>query len=306
MTESAYKVPKKPVLPQYVRDLLSKIAIDAGFQDIENSCVDLRAGSNQDDGFYGNLIAVTISGKRNSDCNGNDTNKKETLHLLCKLMPGTAKSRDEMNMIEIFKREAFFYQKVFPAFDEFQTSKGLNAANGFFGHPKCYACICDEAADQFVIIMEDLRHRQYEMWPKKEPVDLAHVRCVLSEMAKFHAVSFALKAEKPELFAELNMVYDLLRTLMKRQTFLDCFNGSHRRAIGMIERHLPQHAAKFRGIWQNAEAHLEAVLDGTQFEPFAVLVHADCWNNNILFQYQRHQRQQSSTVSNSCGIFHIS
>lgn len=285
----------KPVLPQYVRDLLVKIAVDAGFRGFESNSIDLKAGSNQDDGFFGSLVAVTIDGDRN-----NDTDHIEPLHLLCKMIPGSQESRNEMNMIEIFKREAFFYQKVFPAFAEFQISKGLNATNGFFGYPKCYACICNVAADQFVIVMEDLRHRQYEMWPKKEPVHRDHVRCVVREMAKFHAVSFALKAEQPELFAEMKGIHDLMGDLMHRSAaYRESVKESHRRAVNMIEHHLPQHAAKFRAIQQNTITLIDAIADGSNFEPYAVLVHGDCWNNNMLFQYARHQQpQQTGTVSN--------
>lgn len=293
MADSDIKMQKKLIVPLYVRNLLEKIAIDEGFANIENSCIDLKAGSNQDDGFFGSLVAVTIGNNNNSD-----KSEKQVLHLLCKMIPGNQAARDEMNMVEMFKREAFFYQKVFPAFDEFQKAKGLDASNGFFAYPKCYACVVDEKTDQFVIIMEDLRHRQYEMWPKKEPVNLKHVRCVLREMAKFHAVSLALKAENPELFAELKVVYDLFRGLMKRQTFLDCFNNSQQRALKVIDRHLPQHANKFRSIWQNAAELFELWLDGSNFEPYAVLVHGDCWNNNMLFQYKhQQQRQQKSSVS---------
>lgn len=283
MTMDELKANKNRVcLPQYVRDLLNNIALDAGFFD---SCVNLSAGSNQDDGFFGSLVAVSITSKRNTDCNGNDSTEKETLHLLCKLMPGTMETRSEMNMIELFKREAFFYQKVFPEFEKFQSRKGVNKSNGFFGYPKCYACICDEQLDQFVIIMEDLRFRNYEMWPKKRPVNLHHVQMVLKEMAKFHAVSLAMKAQQPDIFKELAVVYDLFRGLMKRQTFIHYFDGSHGRAFGILDQHLPQHASKFRAIWKNSLKHLNEVLNGKDFEPYAVLVHADCWNNNTLFQY---------------------
>lgn len=277
-------------LPQYVRDLLADIAKNEGFEHFDESCVDLNSGSSQDDGFFGNLVAVTISDKKTGECNGDtgDTSEQPTsLHLLCKLIPSNEDTRVEMNMDAIFARETFFYQNVLPEFEKFQLSKGLNAKNGFFGFPKCYACVCDESKDQFVIVMEDMRARNYGMWPKKQPVDLDHVKSVLREMAKFHAVSLALNDQHPDVFKKLKTVYDLFRSLMKRQTFINYFNGSHERAVNILEEQLPEYAPKFRSIWENAVPLLDKVLDGNDFEPYSVLVHADCWNNNILFKYDQ-------------------
>lgn len=274
-------------LPQYVRDLLADIAKKEGFENFDESCVDLNSGSSQDDGFFGNLVAVTISDKTVGECNGNSGKQLTSLHLLCKLIPANEETRVEMNMDAIFARETFFYQNVLPAFEKFQLAKGLNASNGFLGFPKCYACVCDESKDEFVIVMEDMRARNYGMWPKKQPVDLGHVQSVLKEMAKFHAVSLALNDQQPEVFQKLKTVYDLFRSLMKRQTFINYFNGSHERAVNILEERLPQHAPKFRSIWENAGPLLDKVLDGDVFEPYSVLVHADCWNNNILFKYDQ-------------------
>lgn len=275
---------KKPLhLPLYIADIIRKIAIQKGFRHFDESCVDLHAGSNQDDGLYGSLIAVKISEKRGWKDIG--LARREPLHLLCKMMPGSLETRDEMNMVEMFKREAFFYQKVVPAFEHFQEVRGLTAENGFFGFPKCYACVCDEERDEFIIVMEDLRPKNYRMWPKKQPVDIDHVREVLREMAKFHAVSFAMRDQQPEKFIELTMVGDMLRSLMQKKTFIEYFDSSHGRALCVLERDLPQHSIKFHSIWKNAAQLLDQVFDGKDFEPYSVLVHGDCWNNNTLFRY---------------------
>lgn len=104
-----------PALPEYVYNLLRTIANDAGFENFEYKWIVFHQGSNVGDGFLGQLVFVTLR---------SGVGDVSDLKLLCKLMPVSAETREEMNVIELFKRECFFYQTVFPEFEKFQTLKG--------------------------------------------------------------------------------------------------------------------------------------------------------------------------------------
>lgn len=257
-------------MPQYVRDYFATLAGEWKFSN--DAVISYDIGSSAGDGNLGSLISVTI---READ--------RHPMHLLCKLMVEDAETREAMRLGQLFKREVFFYEKVMPAFEQFQRSKGVK---GFRGYPKCYGCVFDEDKEQYLIVMEDLRQRQFGMWPKRDPVELEHVKAVIVELAKFHAISFAMKDQQPEIFDQLKHIDDLLIELLKQNTFLGYLKGSHEQILHVLTEYLPQHADKFRQIWANTLPLVNQMLDGKTWEPFAVFLHGDLWNNNTMFQYE--------------------
>lgn len=258
-------------VPQFVHEYLQSIAIELGFLSSLNISFDV--GSSIGDGNLGDLVAATITGEG-----------QNPVHLVCKLMVENAETRESMKLAQLFKREVFFYEKVVPAFENFQRTKAID---GFVAYPKCYGCVIDEDMDTYLIVMEDLRSHQYRMWPKKDPVDVDHARAVICELAKFHAVSFAMKDQQPDIFNELNNIEDLLKELLQQNSFISYLKESHDQISAVLEKYLPQHVGKLRCIWEETMPIVNRILDGKTFEPFVVLLHGDLWNNNTLFQYEK-------------------
>lgn len=259
-------------VPDYIRCFLLSIANKLGLHSDIN--LSFKPGSNIGDGVLGSITSVTISSLNSDD-----------VHLVYKAMPESKETRDELNLVDLFKREVFFYQNVFPIFDQFQLSKDLSANSGFFSYAKCYGCICDEENDQFVIVMEDVRQKNFKMWPKKELANLNHVEIVVKEIAKFHAVSMALNDQQPDKFAELTNVPDLLGQLFKRDAFLTYFKDSHDKMLSILSECLPDQITKLRNLSDNAVLTLSVYQKPT--EPFNVLAHGDLWSNNLLFHYDK-------------------
>lgn len=75
-------------LPDYVMELVQKIAASEGFTDYKT---DIRPGSNHGDNFMGIMISVILTGSRNKDGSTSD----ERLNLLCKLALSNAVRRQE-------------------------------------------------------------------------------------------------------------------------------------------------------------------------------------------------------------------
>lgn len=115
--------------------------------------------------------------------------KSETLHLLCKAPPSNESRRENFKSGLVFARETYIYSKLLPAFVKFQQEKGLNDNESFLSFPKVYACISDEENDKYLLVMEDLRSKNYQMWPKNKTIAYDHAEKIMKELGKFHAVS---------------------------------------------------------------------------------------------------------------------
>lgn len=264
-------------LPDYVQGLLTKIAKEQGFVDFTT---ENQPGSNHGDNFVGVMTSVTITG----NCKMNGKIKEEKLHLLVKLAPENEARRNEFMSSAVFKREVFAYTKMLPTYVQFQKDKGLSESESFLSFPKCYAAIADEENEQFVVIMEDLRPKGFTMWPKAEPIALDHVRLFVEELGKFHGISFALKEQKPEFFNELRSMKDLLGYFMTNENMKALWMVAYDRAIEALKDE--NHRKIVSDVKENMEKiMMECVGEGV-CDPFGAITHGDCWNNNLLYQYE--------------------
>lgn len=261
-------------LPKYVDDLIKDIATTEGFTEYT---IKTAPGSNHGDNFSGVLISVCLHGTRIV----NGTSSEDQLNLLCKLSAPGQRGKEFQTEI-IFKREAFMYEKVLSTFAKFQQEKGLSTEDSFLAYPKYYAGISDESKQQFVIIMEDVRFRNFAMWPKYKPAPLDHVRLLVQQIGKFHGISFALKDQQPEVFAEFRQLKDVLVNFFRKT--LSMLHSSYDAAIAAVEK--DEHKQIVQEVKDNTVEFLSECLESGEWEPFGVVCHADCWNNNLLFEYK--------------------
>lgn len=264
-------------LPDYIVSHLNEIAKNEGFLDFT---IETKPGSNQGDNFIGELISAILIGKR--EMAGKKVDHR--LDLLCKIAPMNVHRRKRFHSELLFAREAFVYNKLLPTFVEFQKERGLLDHESFISFPKCYFATSDPEKEEFFLIMDDLRAEGYKMWPKNKPLPIDHCRLVVQELAKFHAVSYALKDQKPEIFDEFKNLSDLIRVFfqndaMSTENLQKMFDG----VLGVIEG--DEHKAVLEHIKMNYYAYLEDVFNEDNHEAIGVVCHGDCWNNNFIYKY---------------------
>lgn len=262
-------------LPEYVLDLLNGIAKSEGFTEYK---FEIKPGSNDGDNFSGILTCVAVRGVRLI----NNIVENDELHLLCKLPPSSAARRQQFLSIQFFEREVHVYNKVLPLFENFQKEKGLSESDSFISFPKCYAAIANKESDQYVVIMRDLRPDGFVMRPKHIIAPVNHIYKIYGELAKLHALSFALKDQRPDAYAELKQTNDFLRKLFASNSPLRSMFG-YDRAIAALKD--TQHIAIANDLKANISEFLEDCLGDGVCEPFGVFCHADCHYNNFLFLY---------------------
>lgn len=265
-------------LPDYIIELLDKIAKKEGFESYTYST---SAGSNHGDGFLAAMKRITVSGKRNG--------RDDILSLIFKLMPASAARREQFNSTKVFTREVTMYNKVLNIMNDFQIEKGLSAEDGFFEYPKCYGVIEDAANDRFALVMEDLKESGYEMFDKFKPSDYDHVKLFMESLGKYHAVSFALKDQRPGVFEQFKDLEDIFGDQVNNspEMMQAMFRHAYDRAILAFEDDIAKEKAvlALRKLKENFLHDLVNLPAGRKSEPFSVINHGDCWNNNLMFKY---------------------
>ncbi|XP_055627925.1 uncharacterized oxidoreductase dhs-27-like [Toxorhynchites rutilus septentrionalis] len=260
-------------LPPFVHDSIATIALQEGFTSDRFSVI-IESGCNKGDGFSSDLFRVIVE---------QDGRK---LVLLCKLPPLNQARRQQFNSMKIFERESLLYSKLLPNLIEFQSQKGVQPHEGFFNVPKCYLASCDVEKEQSIIALEDLRERGLKMWNKMIPVNYEHARMLMVHLGRYHAVSFAIKDQQPELFEQFK-IPDLMTTAMaENEAIRALVNATMDRAIGVLDADEDVARWKMVALKENYFEAMRKCCDGAGTEPYAVLVHGDCWINNMMFSYK--------------------
>lgn len=254
-------------IPDFVRDLVHKIAKSEGLIDYK---IDVKPGTNHGDNLFSDMLSVTITGQR-------------TLHLLCKLAPTNEARRQHSGSLRLFRREALMYNKIFPLFDEFQREKGLKPEDMFTAYPKCHVAIADDVTDQFVIIMDDLRPQGYAMWPKAIGTPLAHEYLVMEQLGKLHGISLALKDQRPDVYESLRALKDVIVEFFEHDSMTQLMHAAYDKVISVLDN--VEHKRIMGEMREHVQKFHEDLLTG-DCDPFGVVGHSDCWNNNLIYRYE--------------------
>ena len=260
-----------------MRESLEKVALSEGFRNYE---LKVDHGSAIGDGFVGLIYKATIQEI--------DSDKK--LDVVLKCPPFSKARRDDFKAMELFKREVFVYNEVFPEFVKFQKEKNIEEAEGFFNFPKCYFAEYNEEKDDSIIIMEDLKENNCKMWDRFVTLNLEHTKLLVATLGRFHALSFALKTQRPDVFKKFKDLKDILSELIfgenAEPNITGMFTGSLERAAEVFDEKDVTKRNKILQLRENLEEILKQLVDPELAEPYAVLGHGDCWSNNFMYQYK--------------------
>lgn len=267
-------------LPEHVEVAIQNIATAENFSQFT---INLSTGANVGDGFAGEITKVTLIGNR--VING-VTYADSELVLVVKLPPEN-KVR-EMHGMKLFEREVFAYNELLPTFAKFQQDHGLKSGSaGFYNYPKCYYAHHDKALGQSVIIMEDIRERGFKMENKNKPVQYSHVKTVMEKLAEFHAISLAMKQQRPQEFARFKELKDVMGNDDPKAKEMGkmMLAGAGERALATLDDNEQVLKDKIRRILDIIPNESDRYL-GENSEPYSVINHGDSWINNMMFKFE--------------------
>lgn len=131
--------------------------------------------------------------------------------------------------------------------------------------------------------MEDVRVKGFAMWPKDNAISLDHCRAVIDVLARFHAVSFALKDQRPEVFHKFKALKDLQQTLYSKPSSITLLRGVYKDVLSFLPD--GKQIEIIRDIKDNFTDYLSCCLDEKLNDRCSVITHGDCWIKNVLFKF---------------------
>ncbi|EDS30786.1 Juvenile hormone-inducible protein [Culex quinquefasciatus] len=209
------------------------------------------------------------------------------LNIIVKLPPQNEARRNQFFAHPAFEREIYFYDTIYPVLEEFQREKGiaLEAGDGFYQVPRCLKTCVREYEE--AIFMADLKQEGFEMFDRHKEQGLEHFRLVVKTLGKLHALSFALRDQQPERFEPFRTMVELFTTRDDDASMEQWFQALVTRALETLdEKTEPEVYEKTRDALKvNFLDHIRELTKGASAEPYAVICHGDCWNNNVMFKH---------------------
>lgn len=259
-----------------IKSFLNEIALENNFQSFE---VELKDGSEKGNGFLSDITRAKIVGQRNNE---KGELNSDQLNLVCKLSFPEKSQREQFKTDRYFEREAYFYNEIAPAFMDFQRARGLSETDMFKAFPKCYKAIYDPAKELFVIIMDDIKSEGFQLWHKERVAKIENTCLIVRELAKLHAISFAMRDQYPEKFEKFDNLVDLWPTFLEPGAICNIAHQNYRRVIQMLDK--PEHKKIYETYLKDTRKYYVACTDNSIPKKFRVINHGDSWMNNILLK----------------------
>uniref|UniRef100_A0A1B0D7X8 CHK kinase-like domain-containing protein n=1 Tax=Phlebotomus papatasi TaxID=29031 RepID=A0A1B0D7X8_PHLPP len=185
-----------------------------------------------------------------------------------------------------------FYTKIVRELLSFQQRK---TRESFSAIPRCYFARSD------LLILEDLCAKDYQMPNRQEGLSLQQTESVLVELARFHALSLAYKAEHPKDFEALTAS---IEEGIFAATNLDCSDLSILKLLHIVSQSFKNgedgclYVQRLRDF-VDTDAFFMRMVDLVRgSSDLSVICHGDCWTNNFLYRYGTDRK----TVSDVCLV----
>uniref|UniRef100_A0A182JZK9 CHK kinase-like domain-containing protein n=1 Tax=Anopheles christyi TaxID=43041 RepID=A0A182JZK9_9DIPT len=234
--------------------------------------LDIRKATEAGDNYASTLYRVRVSVHLHATDNHTEHS------LIVKALPKLTLTEEMLKLMNLFPKEIAMYTDVLPALEGMYHERGRSSVS--FA-PRCLKH-STEPTD--VIVLEDLRERQYTMANRRQGLDMAHTRLVLRRMAQFHAASVVMQERRGpygELFRE-GMFTEKGRAMSEQ------FQKGQAEFFHKMMNSWSDKAKHYASLMQHWGMDLfDSLIRVTRANPkgFNVLNHGDMWCNNILFQY---------------------
>ncbi|KAM3958718.1 uncharacterized protein ACR2FA_007238 [Aphomia sociella] len=186
---------------------------------------------------------------------------------------------------KLHKREVAVYSDIVPVFNKIQ--KLVNTIDKVI-LPECLLSCAEEKKE--VIILEDLIEDGWSpesRLSRFEELDYMQVNTVLTELAKFHALSFVFEKRIPEEFLNVKSRFeDLLHNdgFLSQSKLINYFHDSFESSLKLVND-----AEAKRMLSEIQPKILNILRMYTRPGKYNVLCHGDCWINNMLFKYEENK-----------------
>ncbi|KAK6636055.1 hypothetical protein RUM43_009707 [Polyplax serrata] len=264
--------------PEWFSDGFIEKAMRNGLKqdDLEVVGMEIKKAAAAGDHYASSLFRCHLKLKQKK-CDGKE--KTGEISVIVKIIPGGMMG-DELKKFSIFEKEAEILSNVLPKITEIiQRAYPEEEPLG----PNIYY---HEGSPNNVIVMEDLKIKNFNMANRIEGLDVDHTTLVLKGLAKYHAASLVLKKERPETltnFAEA--VWNRKNKDMVEKFFMSTLTALSEDFPSwedMERKEIIQQ--KLKVLQREAFDKVLNLFDPIE-EGMEVLLHGDSWVNNFMFKY---------------------
>nr|CAH7750149.1 unnamed protein product [Callosobruchus chinensis] len=240
-------------LPDDVKQLLEKIV---GTK-LEEFSVSLHDPNVKGSGHLGEFFFVSLADKSGE--------KKHEFAVKRSLACESDKFQKLID--QAFTNEIYFYDTLVPAYREMEEKFSVEPFDKL-------SILYGADEKRTMLVLNNLKLAGFKTHEKRVPLDKAHYELVFETYGRFHALSFALRHFNPEKFAEAKSIF---KNGIEISAFLT--SGGFKEETSKWLGPSPQLKDLVGDIFEN-------LRDGYFYEgEHEMLVHGDCWSNNIMFRY---------------------
>ncbi|KAL3277103.1 hypothetical protein HHI36_012461 [Cryptolaemus montrouzieri] len=189
--------------------------------------------------------------------------------------------RKNIPVEKAFNRELVMYNEVFPAFQNLIAE--VYPAFEFDCIPKVYWT--NSVINEEALILENLETRGYLMYDRTKPWDFDHVMLAMENFGRFHALSLALRDQKPAVFENLKkkITTSILMEYAKKMNLWQ-FHGKYlKHAKDLLSNSGREDLVK---KFDSFDEEIESIIQDPIEEDKIVISHGDSWSCNFMFKYQ--------------------
>ncbi|EFA05154.1 uncharacterized protein LOC655368 [Tribolium castaneum] len=201
------------------------------------------------------------------------------INAVAKMVPPNEYIQKVFNTQVTFRNEIAFYREIVPTLRRFQQEQGMANAIDFF--PKYLGSRLnrdnsDRVDSDGILLLENLKMAGYANLERTVGFDLEVAKVVVKDLAHLHAVPLGLKLQKPDVFEKKVKKYlspfhpDDDEKIVEKMCNLVC-------SLDTCQKY---HERAKSALWKMRDRNT------TIREPFATLVHDDCWVNNTMVKIQ--------------------
>lgn len=202
------------------------------------------------------------------------------LRLIAKLPPSNRYRRQVYNSSRHFAREHYVYEFIFPSFEKFQKQH-LKESYIFKNYPRILTA-SSTYEDEYVLL-NDMNLQGFKNSDRPTPLTYEKCVAVLKTLAKFHAISFAMKDQEPEKWDKLT---SKLGEIMFTAPVNESFDVFLRRNVEYSLTTLDpvKDKATIQKLLQFRENYANFMVDCCAVKEDAIVLHGDCWISNMMFR----------------------
>ncbi|XP_030037133.2 uncharacterized protein LOC115452683 [Manduca sexta] len=153
-------------------------------EDYKNHEVKIKLNSIEEQGFLGSTCEVDIKGVKED--------REQETNLFIKIM--NSSNFTFIKVPEAYANELFVYRNLAKVFEDLQEAYNVPEAERY----KMVKSYPESSSN--VIVLENLHNKGYRTHHRSKIVSLDFAVSAVKELAKFHALSFAIKEKRPKYF----------------------------------------------------------------------------------------------------------